>query len=198
MIDPSSDEEIVDRIKRGEVDRFEQLVERYQKRLVNYIFRMINDYEAALELSQDVFLKVYSALDKYNPEFKFTTWVHRIASNATIDWLRKKRIDTLSMEIGGGEDGPSISQQLPSPDLSPLVNLEMRQLQQRIETAIDELPLIYRELIVLRHINDLSYDEIAEALGLPLGTVKNRIFRGREMLKVALASDRSTGGGTHG
>jgi RNA polymerase sigma-70 factor (ECF subfamily) len=198
MMDPSSDEEIVDRIKRGEVDRFELLVERYQKRLVNYIFRMINDYEAALELSQDVFLKVYSALEKYNPEFKFTTWVHRIASNATIDWLRKKRIDTLSMEIGGGEDGPTISQQLPSADLSPLVNLEMRQLQQRIETAIDELPLIYRELIVLRHINDLSYDEIAEALGLPLGTVKNRIFRGREMLKVALASDKNRGGGTHG
>ncbi|MCB1051283.1 MAG: sigma-70 family RNA polymerase sigma factor [Acidobacteria bacterium] len=184
-----SDEEIVDLIKGGEVDAFEILVDRYQKRLVNYIFRMINDYEAAMELSQDVFLKVYSSLDKYNPEFKFTTWVHRIASNATIDWLRKKRIDTMSLETPLSEDGPSFSQQVPSSDLGPLTQLEMSQLQDRIEKAIADLPLIYRELIVLRHLNDLSYDEIAEVLDLPLGTVKNRIFRGREMLKSALSSE---------
>ena len=185
-----TDEEVVELIKSGEVDAFEMLVERYQRRLVNYIYRMISDYEAASELCQEVFLKVYSSMDKYNPEYKFTTWVHRIASNATIDWLRKKRVETYSLETPlGGEDGPTFSQQVPSTDLGPLSQLEMAQLQGRIEKAIAELPVIYRELIVLRHLNDLSYDEIAEALDLPLGTVKNRIFRGREMLKVALASD---------
>lgn len=184
-----SDEELVERIKSENVELFEVLVSRYQKKLVNYIFRMINDFQTAMELSQEVFLKVYTSLDKFNPEYKFTTWIHRIASNATIDWLRKKRIDTYSLENPANPDGMSLEQQLPSGDIDPAQELEMRQLKGRIEGAIAKLPFIYRQLIVLRHLNDLSYDEIAEAVNLPLGTVKNRIFRGREMLKVTLASE---------
>ena len=152
---------------------------------------MINDFQAALELCQEVFLKVYCSLDKYNPDYKFTTWVHRIASNATIDWLRKKKIDAFSIETPPTPNAPSIGQQLFSSDLGPLKALEMRQLQSRIEHAIARLPYIYRQLIVLRHLNDLSYDEISETVDLPLGTVKNRIFRGREMLKVTLSEEMS-------
>ncbi|QTD53102.1 sigma-70 family RNA polymerase sigma factor [Sulfidibacter corallicola] len=170
------------------------IVSRYQRKLVNYIYRMINNYEAAMELCQEVFIKVYSSLDKYNPEYKFTTWIHRISSNATIDWMRKKKLDTFSIDASG-EDSPSLSQQLPAKGLSPLQNLEMSQLQGRIEAAIDELPFIYKQLIVLRHINELSYDEIAKTVDLPLGTVKNRIFRGREMLKSKLAEEMAKRGG---
>jgi RNA polymerase sigma-70 factor (ECF subfamily) len=184
-----SDEEIVARIKSGQVELFEAIVSRYQRKLINYIYRMINNLEAAMELCQEVFIKVYSSLDKYNPEYKFTTWVHRIASNATIDWMRKKKLETYSIDDGGDGEGLSLGDQLSTDDLDPLSNLEMRQLQERIEGAIDELPFIYKQLIILRHINELSYDEIAEAVDLPLGTVKNRIFRGREILKAKLSSE---------
>ncbi|CAM2067851.1 Sigma-70 family RNA polymerase sigma factor [Sulfidibacter corallicola] len=189
-----TDEALVEKIKEGNVELFEVIVSRYQRKLVNYIYRMINNYEAAMELCQEVFIKVYSSLDKYNPEYKFTTWIHRISSNATIDWMRKKKLDTFSIDASG-EDSPSLSQQLPAKGLSPLQNLEMSQLQGRIEAAIDELPFIYKQLIVLRHINELSYDEIAKTVDLPLGTVKNRIFRGREMLKSKLAEEMAKRGG---
>ncbi|MCB1043365.1 MAG: sigma-70 family RNA polymerase sigma factor [Acidobacteria bacterium] len=184
-----TDEELIEQIKQGQVEMFELIVARYNKKLVNYIFRMINNYEEAMELCQDVFLKVYTSLEKYNPEYKFTTWVHRIASNATIDFLRKKRIDAFSLESSASDDAPTIGQQIAADDLSPLRSLETSQLGERIEDAINQLPYIYRQLIILRHLNELSYEEIATAVDLPLGTVKNRIFRGREMLKVALADD---------
>lgn len=184
-----SDEEIVARIKAGQVELFEAIVSRYQRKLINYIYRMINNLEAAMELCQEVFIKVYSSLDKYNPEYKFTTWVHRIASNATIDWMRKKKLETYSIDDGGDNEGLSLGDQISTDALDPLTNLEMRQLQSRIEEAIDELPFIYKQLIILRHINELSYDEISEAVDLPLGTVKNRIFRGREILKAKLSSE---------
>ena len=194
-MEPSSltDEEIVEKIKGGAIELFEEIVRRYQRKLVNYIYRMINDFDSAMELCQEVFIKVFNSLDKYNPSYKFTTWIHRISSNATIDWMRKKKIDAFSID-NDSDDSMSMSQQLPSDDLNPLQNLEMSQLQQRIEDAIEDLPFIYKQLIILRHINELSYDEISEAVDLPLGTVKNRIFRGREMLKAKLRAEMQPGG----
>lgn len=187
-----TDEEIVEKIKGGSIELFEVIVKRYQRKLVNYIYRMINDFDSAMELCQEVFIKVFNSLDKYNPSFKFTTWIHRISSNATIDWMRKKKIDAFSID-NDGDESTAMSQQLPSGDLNPLETLEMDQLQQRIEEAIEDLPYIYRQLIILRHINELSYEEISEAVDLPLGTVKNRIFRGREMLKARLRSEVQPG-----
>ncbi len=190
-----TDEALVEKIKQGNIDLFEEIVARYQRKLVNYIYRMISDYDSAMELCQEVFIKVFNSLDKYNPEYKFTTWIHRISSNATIDWMRKKKLDTYSIE-GNDDDSPGLRAQLEAKVLSPLQDLEMSQLQGRIEQAIGELPFIYRQLIILRHLNELSYDEIATAVDLPLGTVKNRIFRGREILKSKLAEDMSRQGGS--
>ncbi|CAM2008397.1 RNA polymerase sigma factor [Acanthopleuribacter pedis] len=190
-----TDEALVEQIKQGNIELFEEIVARYQRKLVNYIYRMINDYDSAMELCQEVFIKVFSSLDKYNPEYKFTTWIHRISSNATIDWMRKKKLDTYSIE-GQDDDSPGLRAQLEAGGLSPLQDLEMNQLQGRIEQAIAELPFIYRQLIILRHLNELSYDEIASAVELPLGTVKNRIFRGREILKGKLSEDMSRKGGS--
>lgn len=196
MVESSlTDEALVEKIKQGNIELFEEIVARYQRKLVNYIYRMINDYDSAMELCQEVFIKVFSSLDKYNPEYKFTTWIHRISSNATIDWMRKKKLDTYSIE-GNDDDSPGLRAQLEANVLSPLQDLEMSQLQGRIEQAIGELPFIYRQLIILRHLNELSYDEIASAVDLPLGTVKNRIFRGREILKSKLSEDMSRQGGS--
>lgn len=190
-----TDEQIVEMIKQGRVDLFEVIVNRYQRKLINYIYRMISDIDTAMELCQEVFIKVFNSLDKYNPEYKFTTWVHRISSNATIDLMRKKKIEAFSLDTNDQEDAPTLKNQIPAGGLTPLQDLEMAQLQGRIEKAIDELPFIYKQLIVLRHINELSYEEIAKTVNLPLGTVKNRIFRGREMLKTKLASEMK--GGRH-
>ena len=184
-----TDEEIIEKIKDGSVELFEVIVGRYQRKLINYIYRMISDFDSAMELCQEVFIKVFNSLDKYNPSFKFTTWIHRIASNATIDWMRKKKIDAYSLDGNDDDDSPSLKQQIPSKDLNPQQNLEMSQLKGRIDGAIEELPFIYRQLIILRHINELSYEEIANTVELPLGTVKNRIFRGREMLKARLTAE---------
>lgn len=189
-----TDEEIIEKIKAGAIEYFEVIVLRYQKKLVNYIYRMINDFDSSMELSQEVFIKVFNSLDKYNPSYKFTTWIHRISSNATIDWMRKKKIDAYSLDGNDSSDIPPLSQQIPSKDLNPLQLLEMNQLQGRIEGAIQELPFIYKQLIILRHINELSYEEIANTVDLPLGTVKNRIFRGREMLKAKLIAEVSEKG----
>jgi RNA polymerase sigma-70 factor (ECF subfamily) len=186
--DTLTDEELVLRIKAGEISLFEPLVNRYQDRLINYIYRMINQRETAMELCQEVFLKVFKSLKQYDPEYKFTTWVHRIASNATIDWIRKKKLPTYSIESSMDDDSPSLERQLKSNTLNPQENLEMQQLKQQIMKAIDDLPIIYKELIILRHMNHLSYEEISQAVNLPLGTVKNRIFRGREILKGVLGS----------
>lgn len=188
-----TDEQIVEKIKQGQIELFEVIVNRYQRKLVNYIYRMISDIDTAMELCQEVFIKVFNSLDKYNPEYKFTTWVHRISSNATIDLMRKKKIDAFSLDTNDLEDAPTLKNQIPAAGLTPLENLEMAQLQARIEKAIDELPFIYKQLIVLRHINELSYEEIATTVNLPLGTVKNRIFRGREMLKAKLAAEMKGG-----
>jgi len=188
--DNLTDEELVLRIKAGEISLFEPLVNRYQDRLINYIYRMINQRETAMELCQEVFLKVFKSLKQYDPEYKFTTWVHRIASNATIDWIRKKKLPTYSIESSMDDDSPSLERQLKSNTLNPQENLEMQRLKQQIMKAIDDLPIIYKELIILRHMNHLSYEEISQAVDLPLGTVKNRIFRGREILKGVLGSPR--------
>jgi RNA polymerase sigma-70 factor (ECF subfamily) len=188
-----TDEELIEKIKGGSVELFEVIVKRYQRKLINYIYRMINDFDSAMELCQEVFIKVYNSLDKYNPSYKFTTWIHRISSNATIDWMRKKKIDAYSMDANDNDDSPSLSQQIPAKGLNPHEKLEMGQLQGRIEAAIDDLPFIYKQLIILRHINELSYEEIASTVELPLGTVKNRIFRGREMLKAKLTAEMKGG-----
>ena len=103
--------------------------------------------------------------------------------------MRKKKIDAYSLDATNDDDSTSMAQQIEAEGLSPLEELEMGQLQSRIESAIDELPYIYKQLIILRHINELSYDEIASTVDLPLGTVKNRIFRGREMLKAKLVQE---------
>src|SRR2546425_11991222 len=179
-----ADGELVTSALSGREACFEELVRRYQRPIAAYVYRMVGNYDSALDVTQEVFIKVYNSLSRYRSEFKFSTWIYKIAHNAAIDYLRRRsaREQTLSDEPGGERAEVAVERRL-----SPEQESERNERCSEIELVVQTLPHAYRELIVLRHSNDLSYDEIAEVTGLPLGTVKNRLFRSREAMRDLLA-----------
>jgi RNA polymerase sigma-70 factor (ECF subfamily) len=186
------DQELVRRVLAGEESLFGALVRRYQLRVVAHVSRMVGSREDALDLSQEIFLKVFQALDRYNPEFKFSTWLFRIAGNAAIDHLRKRRPRTVPLEIADPESRTGVSAiEHESLGLDPYGELRNAERGEAISKAIAELPLEFRELITLRHFGGLSYEEIARLKNMPLGTVKNKLFRARVVLKERLAGELS-------
>ena len=176
-----ADCDLVMRAISGREDGFEELVRRYQRPIAAYVYRMVGDYEAALDLTQEVFIKVYNSLARYRSEYKFSTWIYKIAHNAAVDHLR--RHSTREQSLVSQSDGEQYDLPIESGRLSPEQESEKRERRAEIEAVVRELPAAYRELIVLRHSHDLSYDEIAEVTNLPLGTVKNRLFRAREVMR---------------
>ena len=181
-----ADGELITRALAGREESFEELVRRYQRPIVAYVYRMVGDYDSALDLTQEVFIRIYNSLGRYRPEFKFSTWIYRIAHNAAIDHLRRSdssRTEDLEVE---GEGGQTFQRPLASKAPTPEQLSERNERRGEIEEVVRQLPPAYRELIVLRHAHDFSYDEIAEVTGLPLGTVKNRIFRAREAMRAQL------------
>jgi RNA polymerase sigma-70 factor (ECF subfamily) len=169
------------------------LVRRYQARILSHVARMVGNRDDALDLSQEIFVKVFHALSRYNAQFKFSTWLFRIAGNAAIDHLRKRRPRTVPLEQpepAGGHGGVS-SFEYKSHDLDPYALLRNTERGRAISQAIARLPPEFRELIALRHFTGLSYEEIAEIKEMPLGTVKNKLFRARAVLKVWLSGEMS-------
>jgi RNA polymerase sigma-70 factor (ECF subfamily) len=171
---------IVSAISGGE-DGFEELVRRYQRPITGYVYRMLSDYDAALDVTQEVFIKVYNSLERYSSDYKFSTWLYRIAHNAAIDYMRRNSMNTQSLETET-KDG-SFELQIEDARPTPEQQREQTEWRNEIEAVVKCLPVAYRDLILLRHSRDMSYDEIAEITGLPLGTVKNRLFRAREMMR---------------
>jgi len=183
---PPTDADLVAAILKGEQELYSDLVERYQGRLVNYLYRLLRSTQEAEDLAQEVFFKVYRALDRYDPKYKFSTWLFRVAQNAAIDQIRKRRLVLVSMDRQGSGNDDLGTWEFASSDPSPYGDLRNRERGEAIQVAIDGLPWDYRELIVLRHYGELSYDEIAKLKEMPLGTVKNKLFRGRQMMKETL------------
>jgi RNA polymerase sigma-70 factor (ECF subfamily) len=187
-----TDEAVVARVLSGDEDRFALLVRRYQTRVHAHVSKMIGHREDALDLTQEIFLKVFQALPRFNPEYKFSTWLFRIAGNAAIDHLRKKRPRTVPLEVPDPESqGRVSSPEYSSSDLDPFDLLRNLERGRAISQAIADLPIEFRELIALRHFAGLSYEEIAEVKEMPLGTVKNKLFRARAVLKDRLAGELS-------
>lgn len=182
------DRALVAAILRGDSDRFAQLMRRYEKRIVNYVYRITHRYEDAHDLAQEVFVKVYLALDRYDPKYQFSTWIFRIAQNSAIDALRKKGVSEVSLTRNDDDEQGGKEREFADVGVSPYRDLKNKQLSSAIDHAVDQLPLEYRELIQLRHFAELSYDEIADMKQLPLGTVKNKLFRARNLLKDALGN----------
>jgi len=176
-----TDGELIVSAINGRTDGFEELVRRYQRPITSYVFRMLGDYEASLDVTQEVFIKVYNSLTKYSAEYKFSTWLYRIAHNAAVDHMRRNSVTPQSIETENADGTFQI--QIESRGASPEQDHERSEWRTEIDVVVRCLPAAYRDLILLRHGRDLSYDEIADVTGLPLGTVKNRLFRAREMMR---------------
>jgi RNA polymerase sigma-70 factor (ECF subfamily) len=180
---PVADEELVRQVLAGDVLQFEELVRRHQRQIVNFIYRMVGDFDLAMDMSQEVFIRVYQALDRFDARYRFTTWIYRIASNCAIDRLRRHQPTTVSLDSPPTQHGTVPRIQLASDQQDPSETFESKETLKRLEAAIRRLPPGYRRLIVLRHVNSLRYEQIAAVTRLPLGTVKNRIFRARVILR---------------
>jgi len=176
-----SDVDLIAGTIAGGEDNFEELVRRYQRPIVGYVFRMLGDYESALDVTQEVFIKIYNSLERYSSEYKFSTWIYRIAHNAAIDHMRRNSVTPQSLETESADGTYQL--QIESSDPTPEQDRERSEWRTQIDSVVKCLPTAYRDLILLRHSQDMSYDEIAEVTGLPLGTVKNRLFRAREMMR---------------
>ena len=175
----------------GSQPAFEQIVRRYQRPVIALIARMTGDAALAEDLAQETFVKALNAIDSYRPEFKFSSWIFKIANNAAIDHLRRRELDTLSLDGSPHAETPEAMQatalQIGARQESPLDAVEAKELGGSIEAAIGRLRPEYRSCILLRHVEGRAYEEIAEILDLPLGTVKTYIHRARNELRLALA-----------
>ena len=187
----ATDRELVATAATGIEGSFEELVRRYQRPISSYVYRMVGDYEAALDLTQEIFIKVYGSLARYRSEFKFSTWLYKIAHNSAVDHLRRNAGRERSLFTG--IEGDQYELPIESSSLSPEQESERRERRVEIEMVVRSLPAAYRELIALRHSQDLTYEEIVEVTGLPLGTVKNRLFRAREMMRQQFVERGITG-----
>jgi RNA polymerase sigma-70 factor (ECF subfamily) len=175
------DRDLVASAVEGHEGGFEELVRRYQRPISAYVYRMVGDYDAALDLTQEIFIKVYGSLARYRSEFKFSTWIYKIAHNCAVDHLRRN--NGREQSLVSGIEGDTYELPIESRRPSPEQESERRERRIEIEGVVRSLPAVYRELIILRHSQDLTYEEIVEVTGLPLGTVKNRLFRAREMMR---------------
>jgi RNA polymerase sigma-70 factor, ECF subfamily len=177
------DKKIIRSILSGEKDAFEMILRRYQSPIFNYIARAVGDYQTSLEFTQDIFIKTYSSLSSYNPKYSFKTWLFKIASNYLIDFWRKKKLSTLSVDhpLFPDEDRPSI--QLAATDPGVDSQFELDEMREKIENALEKTPPELRELFIWRHINGLSYKEIAQIKNVPLGTIKNRVYQAKELIR---------------
>ena len=185
-----SDHELVTRAQTGSEKAYRELLGRYQRPVFSIIYRMIRDREQAEDLAQETFVRVFNNIDRYDPRFKFSSWIFKIATNLTIDHIRRKELNTVS--IDGSRNATTAEQieatsiTIASPDENPEELLEAKELGVEIEGAIGKLRPEYKAAILLRHVEGREYQEIAEILSLPLGTVKTYIHRGRNELREQL------------
>jgi RNA polymerase sigma-70 factor (ECF subfamily) len=186
-----TDQEVVLLARSGREAAYRELIRRYERPVFALLFRMVRDRELAEDLSQETFIKALNAIESYRPEFKFSSWIFKIANNAAIDHLRRRELDTLSLDGSPHAETPEAMQatalQIGARQESPLDTVEAKELGSEIEAAIGRLRPEYRSCILLRHVEGRAYEEIAEILDLPLGTVKTYIHRARNELRVALA-----------
>jgi RNA polymerase sigma-70 factor (ECF subfamily) len=184
------DGEFVSRCKKGDVDAFEVLVRRHQKRMFNIAYRMLGDYQEAANIVQDAFLSAYRGIKGFKCEARFSTWLYRIVINLSRNRLQQLkaqfRREPFSLDDPLLSDGGQIQADPACDDPSALEVLEKRDLQEKVRRCINALAAEFREVVILRDIQGFSYEEICDMLRLPEGTVKSRLFRAREALRDCL------------
>jgi len=184
------DQVLIKKALAGDEGAYKLLLNRHKDAIYRMIVKIVHSQEEAWDLVQETFVKAFGSLSSYKSEYRFTTWLYKIAANNCIDFLRKKRLDLFSLDQPQKTKDGEMTIELPDWTYSPEADLASKQKAISINSAIDSLPLKYREVIVFRHQQDKSYEEIAQILDIPVGTVKARIFRARELLKKKLKSLR--------
>ncbi len=177
-----TDQEIVQRCLAGDADAYEGLVERYGGRVYNVALRITRDPDAARDCAQDAFIRAYRALHQYDPAYPFGPWLFRITTNASLNFVQRARAHEITVEELPEDPEP--------PEAGPELSTVRKEDVEEVLRAMAELPPAYRAALTLRHMQQLSYQEVADALGIPLGTVKTHLHRARAALKAKLASSR--------
>ncbi len=180
------DLELIENALKGSQKAFRQLSEKYKTPVYHIIYKIVRNTDTANDLVQETFMKAFSSLASYRSEYKFSTWLYKIAANCSIDFLRKKRINALSLDQQLDTGEGTVEIEVADDSYNPEKDLVRKQQRISIVEAIEELPTKYREVIIYRHKDDKSYEEIADLMNIPVGTVKARIFRARELLKKKL------------
>ncbi len=182
-----SDEQLVLELQQGRIEYYDVLVERYQHRLFGYLMQLVRDQQLAEDLLQETFIRLYQHYNSYRPIAKFSTWIYTIATNLVRSHMRRRmKMTTVDLEPREAGDRPiELADDAPAVDELVMGRMTV----EAVRDAMEKLPEEFRQVIILREIEELSYDEIVEILNLPLGTVKSRINRARGRLKELLAKD---------
>lgn len=183
----SHEARLVSRLRESDLDAFEELVAHFERPVYSLCFRLLGDGEEARDAAQETFMRVYRGLASFRGESGLKTWIYRIAINQAMNqqrwWRRRHRDETVSLELSRGESEATVGNLLPSATASPEQQAISNEREARIMKALAEIKQDYRVALVLREIEELSYEEIAQTLSISIGTVKSRIARGREELR---------------
>jgi len=185
------DSALIKKALSGDQAAYQKLVARHRQAVFHVVFKMVRNREEADDLVQEAFMKAFASLASYREEFRFTTWLYRIAANAAIDSLRRQKIEAMSLDEPVETEEGTVGLEIADTSYNPEEDALKKEKGLSIMDAIASLPPKYREVIELVHLKEKPYDEIAAILRVPIGTVKARIFRARELLKKKLKSIRS-------
>ena len=181
------DRQLVADAKKGDPQAFERLLKKYRKSVYYMLLKMVKNADDAEDLTQEAFAKAFNSIEKCDSKFAFSTWLFRIATNNCIDFIRKKRVQTVSIDQPiDGDDGSSMRIDVRDENLDPNEAMLKQQRKRYLRMAIARLPEKYRVLVELRYFQEYSYEEVAKELQIPLGTVKAQLFRARELLNQEL------------
>lgn len=176
------DASLIKRALKGDQKAFRRLRHKYYDAIYNAIYRMVRDKEEVSDLTQEAFIKAFTSLSSFNEEYAFSTWLFKIATNNSIDYIRRKKLQTFSIDKPIESKDSDYTFEIPDSTYEADSELIANQRKKFLEEAIASLPPRYRQVIILRHVDEKEYQEIADLLKLPLGTVKAHIFRARELL----------------
>lgn len=178
------DEDLARMVQQGDQEAFAELVRRYEKQIFSLAYRLIGDYDEAADLAQEAFLRIYQMIHRYDPEKKFFSWMYRVAQNTCLNARERRPNNVVPVERAEEYFGDTAAGEAAEPEKDYL----NREIRRNIDRAISELPDNYRDIIYLRYIEDLSYQQIADALSLPVSTIETRLFRGRKLLQQKLTA----------
>ena len=188
-----SDRELVEKFRAGDEFAFDVLMGRHQQRALNVAYHLLRNYEDAVEVAQDAFVKVHGNIKSFRGECEFTTWLHQIVVNLARNryrwWNRRAREKSVSLDAPVRDGHDELERQIASPTDGPDMLADRAEFAQRIEAKMAALPVKLREALVLRNVENLSYEEVAAVLGCSVGTVKSRIARAREAMRQAMAGE---------